>query len=243
MASHTFLSVSGHIGDGALSAGPFLAQMVQQGHRAVVLDLTPGERGHPRLTPAEYRLQKLDEARSFADAIGATSVVFDDQTDGFLEDSDEIAGRVARLIRELKPDVMVTHWVNSIHTDHMNASNIAMRARFLAGLPGGLEKLQGVSDAELPRHGVAEVFYAENWEDMDGFVADTYVPIGEAAFESWLSGISTHAFARGETYGFRYIDYYTALMGVRGALAGGAGFPRAIAMAQEAGRSRVVTDF
>lgn len=232
----TFLSVSAHVGDGALSSGPFLAQMVQQGHEAYILDLTPGERGHPRMTPEDYRRQKLGEAQSFAHAIGATSIVLDEYSDGFLEANDEVASKVALLIRQLKPDVMVTHWVNSIHRDHAYASKIADRARFLAGLPGGI-------DTDLPRHGVSQFFFAENWEDMDGFVADTYVPIGEEAFEAWLAGISTHAFARGETYGFRYIDYYTSLMGVRGALAGGVGFPRAIAMAQEAGQHRVITDF
>ena len=167
------------------------------------MDLTPGERGHPRMTPEDYRRQKLEEAQSFADAIGAMSIVLDEYSDGFLEANDEVASKVALLIRQLKPDVMVTHWVNSIHRDHAYASKIADRGRFLAGLPGGI-------DTDLPRHGVSQFFFAENWEDMDGFVADTYVPIGEEAFEAWLAGISTHAFARGETYGFRYIDYYTS---------------------------------
>lgn len=219
------LSISAHVGDGALSAGPALAEMALRGNDVYLLDLTPGERGHPRLTPEDYRLQKLEEAAAFADAIGATSIVYDDQTDGFLEATDAIASRVALLIREIKADVIIAHWCNSIHTDHENASVIALRARYLAGLPGGV-------DTELPRHGVSQLYYAENWEDEEGFTPNVYMPISDQAFQAWLNGVSTHAFARGETYGFRYIDYYTALMTMRGALAGGKGFPRAVAMSQ-----------
>ncbi len=232
----TFLAISGHIGDGELTAGPLLAQMALEGHRVHILDLTPGERGHPRLTPAEYKIQKIHEAEFFADAIGATVTVFDDQSDGFLGTDEAVALRVAALIREIKPDVIVTHWKKSIHSDHENASTIATRARFLAGLPFEMED-------GLPRHGVSQLLYAENWEDMEGFTPSVYVPISQEAFDRWHTGISEHAFARGETYGFRYIDYYTALMTMRGALAGGAGFPRAVALATDAGGHKVVTEF
>lgn len=231
----TYLAISAHVGDGALTAGPLLAEMASRGHRCYLLDLTPGERGHPRLTPAEYRKQKLREARIFAEETGITSIVFDDLTDGFLDVNDDVAARVAEIIRDVRPDAIITHWTKSIHTDHENASQIAQRARFLAGLPGGI-------DSDLPRHSTPRFFFAENWEDQEGFVPDTYVPIDEESFQAWLAGISSHAFARGETYGFRYIDYYSSLMAMRGALAGGAGFPRAIALAEESSPARVALE-
>jgi hypothetical protein len=40
----------------------------------------------------------------------------------------------------------------------------------------------------------------------------------QAAFDRWRAAIQNQAFARGETYGFRYIDYYTALMSAKGCL-------------------------
>lgn len=216
-----YLAISAHIGDGALSCGPLLTQMTQLGHQCYICDLTPGERGHPRLTVSQYRDQKLQEAAQFADATGVGSIVFEENTDGYLEVDDQVALKVATLIRQLKVDVIVTHWVNSIHRDHANASRIAERARFLAGLPGPLPPhLSNAEFDQLPRHGVSGFYYAENWEDAEGFVPDTYVPISEQAHQKWLDGISTHAFARGETYGFRYIEYYDALMLMRGALAG-----------------------
>lgn len=212
MTPRTVMAVGGHIGDMDLAAGPLLAQTVLDGGQAVLVALTPGERGHPRLGVDEYRDQKIAEGTAFAERIGARVDIFDDISDGFLEASDDVASEVARLIREIRPDLLIAHWSHSIHTDHENASIIAERARFLAGLPGWAPE-------HGERHGVGQLLYAENWEDDRGFTADTYAPVSAEAFDVWSEAIAGQAFARGETYGFRYIDYYTAQLTMRGCLA------------------------
>ncbi|MGW6277249.1 PIG-L deacetylase family protein [Kribbella sp. NPDC055071] len=222
--TRTVLAIGAHIGDMDLTAGPTLAKLILEGADATIVALTPGERGHPRLSPAEYKKQKVAEGSAFAEAIGADFVVLE-HSDGFLPDTDEVAVEVARLIRSKQPDTLITHWKHSIHRDHEHAASLSERARFLAGLPvdsaDGLGRL-----AELPRHSVRTFLHAENWEDMEGFRPTQYVPIPDEAFYRWISAIRHQAFARGETYGFRYIDYYTALMTTRGCLAG---YPRACA--------------
>jgi LmbE family N-acetylglucosaminyl deacetylase len=230
--TRTVLAVGAHIGDMDLTAGPTLAKLILEGADATIVALTPGERGHPRLSPAEYKKQKLAEGSAFATAIGADFMVFD-QSDGFLRDTDEVALELATVIREKQPDTLITHWKHSIHSDHENAARLSERARFLAGLPiDPSEEPTGPNAdlvrklAALPRHGVRSFLHAENWEDMEGFQPTQYVPIPDEAFYRWISAIRHQAFARGETYGFRYIDYYTALMTTRGCLAG---YPRACA--------------
>ena len=213
MTAPAIMAVGAHIGDMELAAGPLLAQAVSDGGQAVLVDLTPGERGHPRMPVNEYREQKIAEATAFAHAVGAQLHVFDDISDGFLEVDDHIAARLAALIRRHRPDLLVAHWKHSIHRDHEHASAIAQRARFLAGLPGWEDPGGG------ERHAVRRLYYAENWEDARGFTADRYAPISPKAFELWAAAIAGHAFARGETYGFRYIDYYTAQLTMRGCLA------------------------
>lgn len=209
--SKTVIAVGGHIGDMELTAGPTLAKMVLEGARAIIVDCTYGERGHPTLTPTEYREQKLREGKFFADTIGAEFVALD-YSDGFLPDDEAVAEQIAQIIREARPDVLITHWVTSMHRDHMNAAQAALRGVFLASIP--------IEDETLPRHTVPSILHAENWEDMEGFEADTFVPIPDEAYALWHAGISEHAFARGETYGFRFIDYYSALMQVKGCLVG-----------------------
>nr|WP_174255944.1 PIG-L family deacetylase [Phytoactinopolyspora mesophila] len=226
------MAVGGHIGDMDLAVGPLLAQAVLDGGRAALVALTPGERGHPRLGIDEYRKQKLTEGHAFAAAIGAEFHVFDDISDGFLQPTDDVAARLARLIRDIRPDTLIAHWRHSIHTDHEHACQITERARFLAGLPGWAPE-----DGE--RHGVARLLYAENWEDARGFEADSYAPISTEAFEMWSTAIQGQAFARGETYGFRYIDYYSAQLIMQGCLAR---TDRAVALSSGDGGRFVVID-
>lgn len=205
----TVLAVGAHIGDMDLTAGPALAEMALRGHRVVLVALTPGERGHPRLSIADYKRQKIDEGEKFAAGIGAELQIFDG-SDGFLEFDESVARRVADLIRELKPTTVIGHWAKSIHSDHTNSSLITERARYLAGLP---------MDHDLPRHGVRRLLFAENWEDAADFEPNLYLEVSDEAFSRWHEAISGESFARGETYGFRYIDYYTALLTMRGCLA------------------------
>lgn len=207
----TVLAVGGHIGDMELTAGPTLAKVVLEGGRAIIVDCTYGERGHPTLAPSVYREQKLHEARFFAEKIGAELHVLD-YSDGFLPESDEVAEQVAAMIRGAKPDVLITHWPRSMHRDHEFAARAALRGAFLASIP--------IEEIDNERHSVPTILHTDNWEDADGFEADTFFEIPPAAFERWLEGITEHAFARGETYGFRFIDYYSALMQVKGCLVG-----------------------
>ncbi|MGH2601932.1 MAG: PIG-L deacetylase family protein, partial [Dehalococcoidia bacterium] len=162
----TILAVGAHIGDMDVTAGPALAEAVLKGHAVVMLALTPGERGHPHLPLDEYREQKLAEGRDFATAIGAQLRVLG-YSDGFLEDNAEVCAAVAEVIREVRPQTVVTHWRNSIHSDHAVASAVVRRAWLWASLP---------LESGLPRHCVTSVLYTENWEDAEGFVADTYLP-------------------------------------------------------------------
>lgn len=104
----TVIAVGGHIGDMELTAGPTLAKVVLEGGRAIIVDCTYGERGHPTLAPSVYREQKLHEARHFAEAIGAELVTLD-YSDGFLPDGEEVAEQIAEVIREAKPDLLITH--------------------------------------------------------------------------------------------------------------------------------------
>ncbi|MEO6924619.1 MAG: PIG-L family deacetylase [Bryocella sp.] len=223
------LAIGAHIGDMDLAAGPYLAQNVLAGGESFLLALTPGERGHPRMPILEYKKQKISEGTALASAIGARFEVFEDQTDGMLLPDDGLAGRVAHLIRRFCPTTILAHWPNSIHSDHESASRIAERANFLADLPGW----ETSDDPDNARHSVAQLLYTDNWEDAEGFEYDLVTPIGDQAYERWLSGIAQHAFARGETYGFRYIDFYCAQMISRGCLSS---LPRAVAFSTGVGR-------
>jgi len=127
------LALGAHAADQELSAGMILAKYARAGHQVTILSLTAGEKGHPLLGPNEYRNQKVREAKECAQLLGAETRILD-YRDAELPVNDEIVFEVCDIIRELKPDLLITHWERSIHKDHRNAHRIALDARFHAGL-------------------------------------------------------------------------------------------------------------
>ncbi len=164
------LTLGAHAADQELSAGMVIAKYTRAGHRATILSLTPGEKGHPKLGAAEYARQKNAEAERCAQLLGAESRVLP-YGDAMLPVTEEITLEVADIIRELKPDILITHWTHSIHKDHRNAHRIALDAYFYAALPR-IERAR-------PAHRISRIYYSENWEDMEGYEPDIYIDTTE----------------------------------------------------------------
>lgn len=199
------LAVGAHIGDAELMAGPYLCQSALDGATCFMLALTSGEKGNPEVNPTEYKVQKLREAKEFSDKSGIPYDIFEDVPDAYLVISDDLIARVKETI--IKNDIthVVTHWRGSFHPDHRQAHDIVSQTVLQLNL---LQK-----DSQK-----IELKYSENWEDMDLFKFDEYVPISETALNRWKSSIEHEAFIHGTFSNFRYLDYYQALMTVRGCL-------------------------
>lgn len=205
------LTIGAHAADQELAAGLIIAKYTRAGHHCTVLSLTPGEKGHPRLSAAEYAAQKRREAEACCKKLGAETIILD-YRDGELPYNDEVALQVCDIIREIRPDVVITHWQNSIHKDHRSAHRIAMDALFYAGLTR-LERAR-------PAHWVPRVYFSENWEDMEGYEPDIYVEIDEETFQQYCDALAEFELWHGGT-GWPYADYYKSLARLRGCLGGG----------------------
>src|SRR6476620_3561536 len=83
----TILAIGAHAGDAELTTGLLLAHQHRLGDRTVILHLTLGEGGNPKLTPEAYGEQKRREAQAVATALGA-EVLFAPYKDGQLPDDD-----------------------------------------------------------------------------------------------------------------------------------------------------------
>ena len=130
----TILAIGGHIGDAELTAGGVLASNAVDGGRSFTLALTAGERGNPAgVTVADYRKQKICEAKAFAELVNGEAYVLD-HPDGELPDNEEVRYEVANIIRKLRPDVIITHWKSSMHKDHDRTHRIVCDAQFLASV-------------------------------------------------------------------------------------------------------------
>lgn len=194
------LLVGAHVGDMDFTAGHLALLHAKAGEDVTLLDLTAGEGGHPGRERAVYRAQKLNEAKEAAAHFGARCRVLD-YADGDLVASDEVARSVASVIDEENPAVIVTHWRGTFHRDHANCYFAVERA------------------LELHGKGGPQLFYAENWEDADGFRADVVVDISDV-FDEWIAGARCHELFRGGVVSFDYQGYYEALTTLRGKVSG-----------------------
>ena len=210
-AERTLLAIGAHAGDMENSAGAILARQRRLGDRVVILHLTLGEGGNPRLAPAAYGEQKKREALAAAKALGA-EVIFGPYLDGQLPTGEEAVRYVADVIREIAPTQVITHWRRSLHRDHEATYRLVQEALLLASLESYASK--------WPRHrGVRGVYYAENWEDAEEFRPYLYVDVSED-LAAWKAAVSAYEFVRGGISPFPYLEYYEALARVRGAEAG-----------------------
>lgn len=206
-APRTILAIGAHAGDMELTAGAVLLKQRALGDSIVLLHLTLGEGGNPKMSPEQYGEQKRREARAAAAILGA-KVILGPYKDGELPNNEEARRYVAEVIREVKPTLVITHWKNSIHRDHSNTHAIVEDAVLLASL-------EGVKLASPPHRGV-RLWYAENWEDAEGFSPYLYVDVS-GEMDKWRQLVSSYEFVRGGISTFAYLDYYGALATLRGA--------------------------
>lgn len=218
-AQKRVLALGAHAADQELAAGMQIAKYTIAGHHVTILSLTPGEKGHPTLSAEEYAEQKIAEAQRCAQALGAESIVLGHE-DALLTPTPEIKLEVADIMRDIKPDVLITHWKHSIHQDHEAAHAIAVDAAFYAGL-------RTITRARGP-HRIGQILYSENWEDMEGFRPDLYLETTDV-FERYREALSSFALWHGAT-GWPYADYYSSLARLRACLGSGLRWRYAAAM-------------
>lgn len=199
--TRTILAIGAHAGDVELTMGQTLIHQRLAGDRVVILHLTAGEGGNPKLAAEQYDRQKRAEAQVAAQAIGA-ELIWGPYRDGHIPDDEAGREYVAEIIGQVKPTHILTHWKRSIHKDHSRTHALVVDAVLLASLAG--------------TRTVRGIYYAENWEDAEGFRPYLYIDTSDA-HDAWLEAIRSYEFVRGGISSFSYLSYYDALAIVRGA--------------------------
>jgi N-acetylglucosamine malate deacetylase 1 len=123
------LAIAAHRDDVEQTCGGTLVKMAQRGQRTGILDLTQGEMG--------TRGSADDRAREAADAariLGAGWRRALDIPDGCVENTWENRLKVASVIRETRPRVVILPYWKGRHPDHYTTSVLGYEACFLAGL-------------------------------------------------------------------------------------------------------------
>lgn len=117
------LIITAHPDDAEFLAGGTMAKMCALGWEVTLAVATSGDKGtrDVNLRPQELAAMREAEQRAAAKVLGLHRVIFWGMPDGWLEEGPELRGMVVKLIRQLKPDVVVT-WdgfrAGFNHTDH-----------------------------------------------------------------------------------------------------------------------------
>src|SRR6266852_4507072 len=123
------LALAAHRDDVEQTCGGTLLKMAQRGYRTGILDLTRGEMG--TRGSAEDRAREAAEAAKILCAAWRDAL---DIPDGRVENTWENRLKVARVIREQRPRVVILPYWKGRHPDHYKASVLGYEACFLAGL-------------------------------------------------------------------------------------------------------------
>lgn len=131
------LIITAHPDDAEFLAGGTIAKMCDIGWDVRICVATSGDKGtrDPNLRPQELAAVREAEQREAAKVLGLRQCIFWSYPDGFLMETPDLRGQVVRLIRELKPDVVVTwdgYRAGFNHHDHRAIGRVVRDALYPA---------------------------------------------------------------------------------------------------------------
>lgn len=180
MPTVDLLAIAAHRDDVEQSCGGTLLRSAAMGLHTAILDLTQGEAG-TRGTAAG----RAAEAATAAQILGVGWRQALDIPDGRVENTWENRLKIARVVRELRPRVVILPYWQARHPDHSNTATLGYEACFVAGL-------SKVETGTAP-HRPFKVVYASIYADVrPSFVVDITDHI-EQRFQALMAYRSQYA--------------------------------------------------
>ncbi len=164
------MAVGAHPDDLELLCGGTLARYADLGHKVVMVHLLNGDKGHYEMTSDELARLREEEARAAGAVIGA-EVLSPAIPDGELFSDLPTRRLVIDLVRQVRPDLIITHAPNDYMSDHVATSQLVCDASFLAATPL-LRTEHEAGDR------IAPVFFMDTLAGV-GFLPTEYVDISE----------------------------------------------------------------
>ncbi len=181
----TLLAIGAHPDDCELGAGGLAALYARAGHRVHFVAVTNGDAGHHELAGAPLARRRRAEAEAAAAVIGIAYTVLDNH-DGELEPSLPNRRAIIRLIREVRPDLVLTHRPNDYHPDHRYTSLLVQDAAYMVTVPGIV--------AAAPHLAADPVilYMSDSFQRPYPFAPDVIVPIDDV-LDAKLDMLHQHA--------------------------------------------------
>jgi LmbE family N-acetylglucosaminyl deacetylase len=134
MKRRTVLAIGAHPDDLEVLCGGTLALYSRHGWRVVMYHVTDGSKGGLDKAPERIREERSREAIDAAGVIGALSAG-GGFADGEVSMTLESRSLLVDVVREYKPQVILTHHPRDYHPDHMSTSKLVLEAIYMVGIP------------------------------------------------------------------------------------------------------------
>lgn len=168
----SLLVFGAHPDDCEFSAGGLAALYADRGSRVCFVSLTNGDAGHQTLGGSTLARRRREEARAAAEAIGIESRVLDNH-DGELLPTLDRRREVIALIRDFRPDLVLTPRPWDYHPDHRYTAILVQDAAYMVTVP----HIRAFAD-RLPRDPVI-MYVGDRFQKPYPFRPDAIVPIDD----------------------------------------------------------------
>lgn len=181
------LAIAAHRDDVEQTCGGTLLRMAARGLRTAILDLTQGEAG--TRGNAEDRAREAGEAARLLGVSWRQALNF---PDGAVENTIENRIEIARVLRVVRPRVVILPYWRARHPDHAIAGALGYDACFVSGL--------AKVDTGAPPHRPFKIVYASLYADVrPSFVVDItpFIEQRHAALMAYQSQYANQATGSG----------------------------------------------
>lgn len=128
------LVIGAHPDDCDFTAGGVAALYVSQGHHVKFVSVANGDGGHHEMGGAALARRRRHEAANAGAVIGIEYEVMDNH-DCEIMPTLELRREIVRLIREFRPDLILTHRPTDYHPDHRYTSQLVHDAAYIVTVP------------------------------------------------------------------------------------------------------------
>lgn len=170
--NYRFLVIGAHPDDCDLLAAGLAMKMLAKGHEFFFLSVTDGSAGHQTMSREALAERRAGECKKAGEILGLTYETLS-IPDGELTAELKYRNMLMKRIREIAPDVIITHRTCDYHPDHRACGQLVMDCSYLVGVP--------LVCPEVPALRKAPVILSmwDHFTNPVPFRADICVPIDE----------------------------------------------------------------
>lgn len=177
------LAIGCHPDDLEIACFGTLARCIQRGDHVTICHVANGCRGHALIEPVRLREIRLKEAKDAGSCIGATVCTLDIPDLEVNSGDREQVKALTELIRQVKPDFIITHSPLDYMPDHLEVQKLVFNASFSASIWDQNNRSAGVAP-------VTPLYYMDTLAGVH-FLPTDYVDIS-SVIQDKLQALNCH---------------------------------------------------